>query len=295
MSQLVSIGVPTFNRAEQLQRAVAGCLAQTYENIEVVISDNASTDDTRAVCDAWRSDPRITVIRQERNIGREPNFEAVLHAATGEFFMWLSDDDWMEPDYVKICATVLASDPACVSVGGIIEYVGPVTSTYDEPCPGLAADDPVERVVAYLRAVGLNGQHYGVMRRDVVLRAYYPATLAGDWMFVAQMAAAGKLIAMPFVRLLRAVDGVSSDMGDLAASYGMRRHWGRDMHLWVVLLFAPSLLRGRGAFAGIPVARRVEVARLVAGRYLRLWWLASGRQRVGIHALGRVRHFLKRA
>src|SRR5262245_14062805 len=94
---LVSIGLPTYNRASMLPRAIESVLAQTHANIELVLSDNASTDETETICrEAQARDPRINYIRQAVNIGLIANFKFVLREARGAFFMWLSDDDWLE-------------------------------------------------------------------------------------------------------------------------------------------------------------------------------------------------------
>src|SRR5229473_2324672 len=102
---LVTIGLPTYNRASELKRAVESVLAQDYSNLELVISDNASTDDTQLVCERFcAQDNRIRYIRQPTNRGAAANFHEVLQRAGGEFFMWLGDDDWLDSSYVAQCA-----------------------------------------------------------------------------------------------------------------------------------------------------------------------------------------------
>lgn len=91
----VTIGIPTRNRAEYVARAIRSALAQTYENIEVVISDNASADNTVRAIEEIR-DPRIVLIKQSTNIGMVGNFNACLNGARGELFLMLSDDDILE-------------------------------------------------------------------------------------------------------------------------------------------------------------------------------------------------------
>src|SRR5438477_10082725 len=96
---LVSVGLPTYNRSALLSRAIASVLEQSYQNIELVISDNSSTDATESVCrDAQRRDRRVTYIRQLSNRGATENFRQVLKRSRGEFYMWLSDDDWLAPN-----------------------------------------------------------------------------------------------------------------------------------------------------------------------------------------------------
>ncbi|HEX2679437.1 MAG TPA: glycosyltransferase family 2 protein [Polyangiales bacterium] len=92
----VTVGIPTRNRAELVSQAVQSVLAQTHTDLEIVISDNASTDDTVARLSQLR-DPRVVLLRQETNIGMAGNWSACLAAATGELFLLLSDDDLLDP------------------------------------------------------------------------------------------------------------------------------------------------------------------------------------------------------
>lgn len=98
-STKVTIAIPTFNRARYLKEAIDSALSQTWPHIEVLISDNASTDSTRAYL-ATLDDPRIRVILQAENIGMMANWNACLAAATGKYFLMLSDDDLIEPTAV---------------------------------------------------------------------------------------------------------------------------------------------------------------------------------------------------
>lgn len=99
---LVTIAIPTFNRAALLRRCVQLALSQTYSNIEVLVSDNASTDDTPKVLHELRNQ-RLRVVRQETNIGLLPNWNACLAAARGEYIVFASDDDEISPQLVERC------------------------------------------------------------------------------------------------------------------------------------------------------------------------------------------------
>src|SRR5262245_40129939 len=92
ISPLVTIGIPTYNRAHYLRESISAALAQSYSKIEVIVSDNASTDNTKDVVLAL-SDSRIVYSRGEQNVGAENNFARVLQLATGKYFGWLQDDD----------------------------------------------------------------------------------------------------------------------------------------------------------------------------------------------------------
>lgn len=115
----VSIGIPTYNRSEYLIRAVRSALEQTYTNIEIVVSDNASTDDT-AERVAELTDPRIVFLRQTVNLGMTGNFNACLNAATGDLFLMLSDDDFMAKECVEALSKPFRQDPASAAEVGVV-------------------------------------------------------------------------------------------------------------------------------------------------------------------------------
>jgi glycosyltransferase involved in cell wall biosynthesis len=96
----VTIAIPTFNRADYLVQAATSALAQTYGNIEVIVSDNASDDDTLVKLAQFHDD-RLVVLKHTVNLGMEKNWNACLKAATGEFFILLSDDDFLEPRAIE--------------------------------------------------------------------------------------------------------------------------------------------------------------------------------------------------
>jgi len=105
---LVTIAIPTFNRATLLRGCIQLALAQSYKNIEVLVSDNASSDDTGKVLREF-GDSRLRVLRQETNIGLLPNWNACLAAAEGEYIIFVSDDDRISPNLVERCVEVIGS------------------------------------------------------------------------------------------------------------------------------------------------------------------------------------------
>ncbi len=114
----VTIAIPTFNRAAWIEGAVAGALAQTYPNFEVLVSDNASTDETPSVlsqCD----DPRVRVVRQDTNLGLIGNWNACLAEARGEYIALVPDDDRISPWFLERCMSLVQADPGLPIVLGL--------------------------------------------------------------------------------------------------------------------------------------------------------------------------------
>jgi glycosyltransferase involved in cell wall biosynthesis len=100
MCSKVTIAIPTYNRAGYLRIALDSALAQTYSNLEVVVSNNASSDDSAALL-ASIADPRLRVVEQRTTISMMENWNACLSAASGKYFLLLSDDDVLEPTAIE--------------------------------------------------------------------------------------------------------------------------------------------------------------------------------------------------
>lgn len=122
---LVTIGLPTRNRANLLNRALKSLVSQDYSNIELIVSDNASTDHTETVCGKYVQSSFVRYHRNVVNVGPIRNAEQVLKLGRGEFFMWASDDDLWEPDYVSTLVSVLQADPNLVLVAAEVQYMLP--------------------------------------------------------------------------------------------------------------------------------------------------------------------------
>jgi glycosyltransferase involved in cell wall biosynthesis len=100
MAANFTIGIPTHNRARFLREALASATAQTLRDIEIVVSDNASTDDTvQVIRDS--GDPRVRYLRNDSNVGAVANFIRVAEAAATPYFSWLQDDDAVHCEFAK--------------------------------------------------------------------------------------------------------------------------------------------------------------------------------------------------
>jgi glycosyltransferase involved in cell wall biosynthesis len=147
---LVSVGIPTYNRAASLERAVRSALAQTHSNIEVFVCDDASADDTPATLARLAAeDPRVRFERNEQNLGHEGNFAKVARLARGDYFMWLSDDDHLDEGYVAACLAELLGDPSLVLVAGQGRYFRDGDWVLDERAQNLLSERPLVRVAQY--------------------------------------------------------------------------------------------------------------------------------------------------
>jgi glycosyltransferase involved in cell wall biosynthesis len=116
---LVSILIPTYNRPHYLAQALKSALAQTYPNIEIIISDNSDNDNTRFVVEHFQTDLGITNIRyvkNKSNIGPAANQQQCMQLASGEYVNFLMDDDLFDPSKIERMAGYLTRFPGVTLV-----------------------------------------------------------------------------------------------------------------------------------------------------------------------------------
>lgn len=112
-SPRVSICIPTYNRADMVGCAITSALAQTYRDIEVVVVDNASTDNIEEVVASFK-DPRLRFVKNEENLGLFGNFNRCIEVAQGEFLHILHSDDYIDPDFTETCVAFFDEHPNVV-------------------------------------------------------------------------------------------------------------------------------------------------------------------------------------
>jgi glycosyltransferase involved in cell wall biosynthesis len=259
---LVSIGIPTFERAESLDRAVRSALAQTHSDLEVVISDNASQDGTEQL-GRWfaASDPRVRYVRHEHNRGPTANFNFLFKACRGEYVLMLADDDWLDPGYVAACLQVLGSDEQAVLVAGQARYLRDGTHVYDGVSHEHRRAEPDRRVRDYLAAVDDNGIFYGLTPRDVLLRAWpLPDVLGNDWLHVARIACQGHVRTLETVRVNREVGGTSVDVATILETFGRSAWEGRIPQLVIAWWLMRDIAWGHPVYRQLGWVRRTWFA-----------------------------------
>ena len=176
----VSIGIPVYNGAKYLETALSAVLAQDYENLEVVISDNASTDETPLICQMYSGDDRVRYHRQDTNQGALANFVRVFDLTSGDFFCWAAHDDRMLPGFIRKGMESLADNPdaaMCITSIRFIDANGDLVGRLHEG-QGLASPEPGVRFQCFLER-----HHwftiYGLYRRDVLAASGLVERVAG--------------------------------------------------------------------------------------------------------------------
>lgn len=227
-SPLVSVGIPTYNRARTLKKAVNSILGQDYPNIELIISDNASTDDTEMYCRAELSGySQVKYLRAGVNKGPTANFIECLKNADGEFFMWLADDDWVDANYVSSCVAALQQDPKLVLACGFEKCYREGAEIRNFKSINVNRGNGYLRMVRYYLTMRDNSIFYGVMRRSVAMRVPFRNCMANDWIFVANMAYQGGLVTLKNTSIHRERGGTSASARNIARTLKLSPSAGR--------------------------------------------------------------------
>lgn len=262
----VVVAIPTYNRALQLDRAVRSVLAQQRSPVTVIVSDDASTDETPQACRALAEDKRVVVHRHERNLGLTANYNWVMQTALSHqpsrhgFFMFLPDDDWIEPDYIEQCVQKLREGKGHSMVAGRTCGHRDSTTWWYAPDVNLEDDDPLRRVRMFCRETVPTGIMSGVMPMDVVAQLPLQRNVIGnDWLLLINVAFIGKIATLPGTAVHRSADGASSSLRDLTTTLGVTRLQAVKPLLTVGAFLADECLRRSRVFTRHPVWRRLQV------------------------------------
>lgn len=198
----VSIGLPVFNGEKYLPKALDSLLAQDYEDFELVISDNASTDETGSICRHYaQRDRRIRYSRNQCNIGLAPNHNRVFNLSRGEFFKWAAHDDEYRSQMLKRYVKAFDAAPASVSVVySVCEYIdelGNPQGTGSDPVDKRDAR-PHRRLAHLLRHIGRYNCTYGLIRSEMLRKTRLHGSFpAADRVLFSELVMLGEFVELP--------------------------------------------------------------------------------------------------
>ena len=223
---LVSIGIPTYGRATKLPTAIRSILQQDYQNLEIVVSDNASPDNTQEVCEALAAeDSRIRYFRQPHNQGIYPNFQFVRDQAKGKYFMWVSDDDELSGEVLSTYVNFLEANPDYVTVIGRIDYwEGNILKDWEVGF-SFEDDSPRKRVRKFYSKVVRGALWHGLHRREKISAIPIENSMATDWHVIAAISFMGKIKNLNFTGYNKRFGGVSSNYKKIVKAFGLAPIW----------------------------------------------------------------------
>lgn len=172
-SPMLTVGMPVYNADRFLAKSLDSILQQTFADFELLISDNASTDRTEAICLEYASrDKRIRYFRNERNMGAGWNFRRVYSQANGKYYKQAAHDDFLEPTFLEECIKALEADPGLVLAHArtrIVSRTGELVEYYSSPLR-FDSPDPLIRWHDLLLNDHMCFQIFGVFRMDALRR-----------------------------------------------------------------------------------------------------------------------------
>ncbi|WP_199320493.1 glycosyltransferase [Leptolyngbya sp. FACHB-261] len=213
--------MPVYNGERYLREALDAILAQTFQDFELVISDNASTDSTEAICREYtEKDQRIKYYRSEQNLGAAWNFNRSFELSSGEYFKWVAYDDICAPEYLDLCVEVLRREPSvvlCYPRAHTIDENGKYQGVYTENL-NIRSDKPHERFYQLLETYGWYHatQAFGLIRtsalKETLLLGNYPHA---DRVLLAELALRGEFFEVPEYLFLRRVHKQNSQRANV--------------------------------------------------------------------------------
>jgi len=194
----ISVGMPVYDAAPYLRRSIESILTQTVGDLELVISDNASTDGSDEICRAIAAtDPRVHYARNAENIGAVENYNAVFRRSRAPYFKWAAASDFCRPTFLERCSAVLdaRSDVVlCYPRTRLFDETTGTTTDYQDDLD-LQDDDPVTRFIHCQERLRLNNAMNGVVRREALARtALIKPFLSSDCSMLVELALHGKFV-----------------------------------------------------------------------------------------------------
>jgi O-antigen biosynthesis protein len=225
----VTIGIPVYNGADTIHRALDCLLAQNFSDFELIISDNASTDGTQEICESYAArDSRVRYIRHAENLGASMNFRFALFEAHTPYFMWAAADDLWAPSFIARHLEVLEADPGVVLSQSRVLFtrdglpLNLSTGTY-----ALTADH-LSNVVTYLTNPADNSRYYGLFRTEALKRVFpLRSFFSLDWAVAVSTLRYGRHHEIADVLMIR----------DTTEAADYERGVARDHRLWLWRIF----------------------------------------------------------
>jgi glycosyltransferase involved in cell wall biosynthesis len=274
-SPRVSIGVPVYNGERFLEEALESLLSQTFEDFELTISDNASSDNTPDICRAYlRQDRRIRYMLNEKNIGVNRNYNRLFQVSSGEYFKWAAADDVCDPRLIARCVEVLDRDRTVVLAYGKTAFINERGNKLALNDPGwdLRSSNPHERMRYVINSGHWVNSNYGLIRAEELAKTrLLPLYSGGDYRLMGELSLRGRFFEIPeFLFFRRIHPAASSQNSDIhwQKKYTTGTTGSPGLPLWhlcldhlITILRAKLGLRHKLLLAGLVLNRMLSAKR----------------------------------
>jgi len=200
----LTIGMPLYDNARTIRRALDSLLAQSFSSFRLIIGDDASTDGTTEICEEYaKRDSRVAVVRHQRNLNYG-NFRFVLEQARTPLFMFAAGDDYWHPDYVSRVIDALDANATAVGAVSKVVFVKDGKDLAEALGTYALTGTPVANITRFLAGQDDNSRMYGVFRTAVAQRAFPRRDFfAYDWAFSVGTLLEGTHVEVPEVLMWR--------------------------------------------------------------------------------------------
>jgi len=211
-SPLVSVGIPTFNRVALLDQAIKCAVNQTYKNLEIIISDNATPgDEVESLVKSYMDkDKRIIFKKHTLNYGGEKNFEYLINKAQGKYFVFAGDDDIRSLDFIEKNLLFLERNIDYVASTSPVRFENRDFDKFVMGDDSLDEDDSADRVIHFYNRWHANGRFYSLIRRQELQKIYSTNFFFGsDWIVIISLLQLGKFKRISEGELILGANGTS--------------------------------------------------------------------------------------
>jgi glycosyltransferase involved in cell wall biosynthesis len=261
----VSIAIVVSGAPEGLERAVRSARAQSHANIEILICDGVLSQDSAAVAKSLAADdPRIRTIRKGQKLGVIDACTTAWHAAQGDYFLWLDDQTWLDPNYVALGVGFLEENAAHVLAYGTVAWRDAGGEARTRLPASVAYEDPVRRVELLLTNMSGGEAWYGLHRRRLLETMTLSGGLGFYYAWLASVAWRGKIAALPEMILHRSRPLDEADASEEVVRLGAGSFQATDRWLTVAALLFCNIAFFDRAMADLPFLERVRLAATAA-------------------------------
>tara|TARA_B100000767_G_C19688939_1_gene503075 strand:+ start:234 stop:1097 length:864 start_codon:yes stop_codon:yes gene_type:complete len=208
---ILTIGVPTYNRSKKLSVLFECLKKQEFNDFEIIVSDNCSTDNTKEICDIYKTQfKKFRYTKQTQTIHVLDNYKYLFDTCSTKYFMWLPDDDIIDNSYIKRCYDFIIKNKDYVLVSGLSKYYSGNKFIFKGKEINISDDNVSKRVYKLYGSARDNGNFYGIYNKEIILNYLYPKKYVGDLIFLSNVILFGKFKCLNSISIHRDLGGGTS-------------------------------------------------------------------------------------
>ena len=213
--------MPIYNRPVEMTRALDSILKQSYKNFELIISnDNSPNPEIDIIAKNYTNvDNRIKYFKQDNSLMSVDNYSFVLKKATGKYFMWLADDDWIDSNYIDNCVAFLENNEDYSICEGKCIYQDNGIVLHSNSSKSSSSKLSWVRILNYYFRVSLNGYMYGLIRKSCLDKIEFENEIGFDWQIVGSLFYQGKIKVLETTSHYLSKGGVSNQLSSLSSQF----------------------------------------------------------------------------